>query len=256
MATRGDAPARPGWLLGIVGLLAGVLAGLLYETPAALLRLGAGAASARQLVLEQPTGGLWSGSAGLSWQAPGRPAYALGRWQWSFTLSGGLPAWRLQPLDGPWSGHGTLRPGFGEVELRELELEGNASALPPGLGAVDMIHPGGRVALRSPRLHVAGGRASGQGSLAWRDASSALVALAPLGSWHADWKLKDSAGDYTVVTERGPLEVDAHGRIGADGHVSVQARAWSDPGSARMLLPLLQLIGPPAADGSVSFNRP
>lgn len=243
-------------MLALGGLVLGAVFELLIETPPPLLRWLAAQASAGQLQLAQTEGGLWSGSGELHWLRPAQPALALGRWQWSGGLAGVLPAWQLRSLAGPLQGGFRFIPGISGAALSDIALDGRAESLPPGLGSIDLLHPGGALSLRAARIELSSRGASGRGSLAWRQASTPLVAVSPLGSWRAEWTLSEGGCDYVLRSEAGPLNIEGHGRLQPDGHPSLQGRAWSDAASAAALQPVLRLLGAAGADGSVAIALP
>lgn len=250
-----DASApRAGGLLVAAGLLIGALGELLVEPPAAWLAWVAARASHAALQLSDVEGGLCSGAARVAWRRVQAGDADLGRWQWHCHLDGVHPEWRLDSLEGPWSGGLSVQPGLGSVALGDLALRIDAARLPPGLGPWDLIHPGGMVALQAQSLQLTAAGLSGNGTLAWRDARSPLVSLSPFGSWHADWTLRDSQGEYTLVSERGPLHLEGRGHLAAGAAPSLQGRAWADPDQAAALEPLLRLFGTPGPDGSVALQ--
>lgn len=246
----------PTWLLVLSGLALGILAEFCAETPPAVLAWAVAQFSAQQLRLDQGEGGLWSGSGELQWLRQGQAPFPLGRWQWSAGRSGVLPAWTLSALSGPLQGGFTVSPGLSGASLAAIALDGRAESLPSGLGGIDLIHPGGALSLRADRITIENQGLSGQGTLAWRQGSSPLVAVAPLGSWRAEWELHQGRGEYVLITEAGPLHVEGRGQLQADGHRSLQGRAWSDPAAAATLRPILQMFGPPGPDGSVVIAQP
>ncbi|MDE3011608.1 MAG: type II secretion system protein N, partial [Pseudomonadota bacterium] len=260
-ASRGrDARQRssvPGGIVVAAGLLLGACLEFVVETPPGVLRWLAFSASAGQLELAGAQGGLWSGAADLRWHAAAAPVLALGRWDWHFSVHGLLrPAWQVKVTQGPVRGSFIAVPGMAGVGLDQLDLQARADTLPAGLGMLDLVHPSGQLALQAPHLELQHGRWSGAGTGSWRNAASSLVALAPLGSWRAEWRLQDGSGDYRISTESGPLHLDGSGQLRSDRAPSLQARAWSDPADAAVLQPMLQMFGPAAPDGSVLIRQP
>lgn len=246
----------PGALLVAAGLLLGACLEFGVETPPGVLRWLASSASAGQLELASEQGGLWSGAADLRWHAGPAPSLALGRWDWHLSLRGLRPAWQVKVTQGPVQGSFIAVPGMTGVGLDQVDLQARADTLPAGLGMLDLIHPSGQLALQAPHLELQRGRWSGAGSGSWRNAASSLVAVVPLGSWRAEWRLQDGSGDYRISTESGPLHLEGSGQLRSDRAPSLQARAWSDPAEAAVLRPVLQMFGSAAADGSVLIRQP
>jgi hypothetical protein len=231
--------------------------GLLLETPGELLSALARAASRGQLALSAAGGGLLSGSADLHWTRANGAAIDLGRWSWTMTTPSGLrPAWNLQSDGPPAAGRARVAPGLGDVAIDELRLDLPAQALPSGLGLVDLLHAGGAWQLASAHLVASAEGCTGAGTLSWRAASTPLAGPGPLGSWTAAWELHGREGEFQLHTESGPLHVDGSGRLALDGRLSLRGRAWSEPGAAARLEPVLRFLGPPAADGSVGLDLP
>jgi hypothetical protein len=244
------------WLAG-AGLLAGALTQLLNETPAEWLSDAVAAASGRQLALAAVSGGLLAGEAGLQWNRAGSAPLGLGRWRWQLAWPMDLqPSWRVASLSGPLQAHAVVSIGAAAAQLTELEADCSASALPAGLAALELLHPGGEVHLTAARLEVSAIGMAGSGVLAWRHASTPLAGQAELGSWSARWTLAGREGDFRLSTETGPLHLEGSGRIALDGRLGLHGRAWADPASNGTLEPVLRMLGPLGDDGSAAIEWP
>ena len=251
-----DWPVRGVRRLIALGLVTGVLLGLVLEPPASWLQSLARAGSQGLVELDAPAGGFGSGSAGILFHRPGETPRPLGHWRWQFTWTGGGPGWRLDGRDGPLTGSVVVHPGFGILTLADVDLSLPAEAVPPGQATWDLLHAAGTVRVIAPLFRLGNAGLEGQGTVALLQASSTLVALPTLGSWHADWELHEGKGVVTLKTDAGPLHLEGQGPLLIPGRSALHGRAWTEPGSAQVLEPILRLLGRQGPDGSIPLEFP
>lgn len=247
-----------GWALG--GALAGVLAVLIFTAPARWLADAVFDATGGAVLLAEPQGSVWTGSARLvlTGGAGSQDSTALpGRLQWRIA-----PAFagfdvrvtadcctRAAPL--------ALRvsPRWGGIHaaLADGESVWPASVL-TGLGTPwNTIQPQGELALATRALAVEwlSGRMSldGQADITARNLSSRLSTLQPLGSY----RLKLSGGEavgLNLTTLEGSLQMTGSGQwIGSRLRFNGEARAA--PGMEAQLLNLLNIIGRRQGDRAI-----
>ena len=244
-------------LLVSLGIAAGALLQLLVETPGELLQVIADQASHGHLRLLAPEGGLLSGRAGMEWtRASGMPL-ALGRWSWTLAWSTPIgPAWRVDVDSGPLAGSLSVHPGAGRLALADVRVGLPAQAVPAGYAGWDLLHAGGRLELESAQLEADAIGLQGDGVLRWRDATTSLTPVAPLGSWSAHWEARGKEGRFRLETLAGPLHLEGEGRFGLDGRLGLNGRAWSDASHAQALEPVLAAFGNRREDGSVGLALP
>lgn len=224
-------------------------------------------ASQGHVRLADPQGTLWSGS-GVVLLAAGRdsdaPATSLPErlgWQVKPTglLTGTLdlvlthPSALNQPLSvrAPLTG-GPVRLGAATVRL--------PASLLVGLGApFNTVRPGGQLQLTWDGLSIAPGRVEGRLDAEWRDASSSLAPVRPLGHYRLQFEGLAPGARVQLRTLTGPLELVADGTIGASGRLRMTGRARAMPGTDAIvrsqLSTLISLLGRPDGDGAqLSFG--
>lgn len=238
----------PHYLLAVLVYLALLLA----WAPASLLAWALPRFTQQAVMLEQPQGTVWNGSAaGLQMQAAGKPQQ-LGRVDWRLRpldlLSGRL-GYRLQLAGAGIDAKATLRTGLQGAELREVRAELPASLLGQFSADLALWQPGGRLAVEAERLVVGRSGADGKATLRWRDAVSGRVNQ-PLGSYRADLEGTDQGLAIRLSTEGGALVLQGAGRWSQKGGLDFTGLARPTPASRAQLDGLLSLIGPAQADGS------
>lgn len=196
-------------------LAAGALvyaAALCATAPAAWVSYALDRASGSALVLREPQGTLWSGSARLYAREPSRGLIHLGLLRWQASAAG-LPRARLEAelALGAADPAARLELGFGGVTIRGLRLD-----LPGALAATlapeaRVLRPGGRLVVRSERLHLAGGAVHGTMEIEWREARLGPPPGLALGSHVARLR---GAGDGVAIelaSLEGPLRLQGTG---------------------------------------------
>jgi general secretion pathway protein N len=137
------------------------------------------------------------------------------------------------------------------MELRDVRLEGDASAFAALLPLPPAWRPGGPVSLTAPALAIEGNRLQGEMTIEWRGATSALSGVRPLGSYRAVWHGDPGgSGRVVVTTLEGPLRVNGDGATAPPTRVTFRGEARADPQAAAALAPLLDYMGPRRADGA------
>lgn len=195
------------------------------------------------IAIADTTGTVWSGSATL----------ALGRGQNRRILPDPL-RWNLSFADGPRLDlhHAWLRgPVTLAVTLDGVKLSGQTLALPArALAAVDpaiaTIGPGGMLTVSWPAITLfPSARPGGQPLLnaEWRDASSALTPVRPLGDYVlVSRQGTDGRADFLIETRRGPLLLEGRGHIDASTGLHFRGTARADPSAPAEIQTALQDI--------------
>lgn len=237
------------------GALAGALLAMLFMLPAAWLAKGVADVSRGQVLLAEPRGTLWRGSAELllSGGSGSRDRMRLpGRLHW--TLS---PQWLSPSLAL------TLRADCCTPEPVQLRLSRSASnwqvqvvdsrspsvwptALLAGLGTPwNTLQPSGILQLMPRGLQAvwADGRwqISGQAELEVRDFASGLSTLRPLGSY----RLRINGGEpvrFSLETIEGGLRLTGSGQ-GSGTRISFAGQASAGPGLETVLENFLNVVG-------------
>ncbi|WP_034411822.1 type II secretion system protein N [Derxia gummosa] len=238
---------------GLLGLLAGALPALPASWLGRALELGSGG---RALLLE---------TTGTVWHGGGRPAFRSGGNTDDERISAfpGAVEWRFAGLS-----FGPLRLKlelagervFSNPVLLELGATGPLAlspgrmALPvealEGIGApFNTLRLGGRLEAGWQALAWERGLPQGPISLEWRDARSAVSAVAPLGSYRLDVLPDPNGFALALATLQGPLSLEGNGHWQRGGRFGFNGRASAAADQRAQLQPLMNLLGPSNGDG-------
>ena len=252
------------WPWALAGVLLGVLATVVFYAPASWLAAAVAQASGGKVVLAQPEGRVWNGSARLLLVPGGqKPVLLPQRLRWTAKYTGLGLQLRLLPeccatrpmvLD--------LRPGWRahEARIQDLDMRLPATLL-AGLGTpFNTLGFDDSVLLRSPdvklQLPRAGGKNAawqlqGQAQMQLLQLSSSLATLPALGSYQVDI----AGGKNTEVklsTLEGALQLQGAGGW-RNGHFGFEGQASAALGYEESLANILNVIGQRA--GAVSVFR-
>ena len=240
--------ARTG-LWTCAALAAGALAGIVVFAPARWWATVVAHATGQRVVLQQPQGTLWRGSAvlALSAGAAGRQQLALPsrvHWQWSW--QGASLQLALQaaccapaPVHLRWGWHGVqLLPG--QLQWPLAWLQGLGSPWNTLQLAGDVQLQWQAVQLQWPR---AGAPLQWQGHMQVRarGVSTRLSTLPQVGSYALALQ-GGAVPQLTLSTIQGPLQLDGQGQWQARGW-QFRGQAQAEPAHAAELANLLTLIG-------------
>ncbi|MFT3778013.1 MAG: type II secretion system protein N [Ottowia sp.] len=252
-------PAAP-WRWAWAGALAGLALVLLVCAPARWLAAALAGASGGAVLLAEPQGSVWSGSARL--------VLAGGAGSQDGAALPGRVHWRLRPaLTGvdaqvsadcctraqPLALRASPRWGGARVALADGESAWPAALL-AGLGTPwNTVQPQGELALATQGLRIdwLSGRThvAGQAEITARQLSSRLSTLRPLGSYRLALRGGDAVA-LELSTLEGGLRLSGHGQwVGARLRFTGEARAA--PGLDAQLANLLNLIGRRQGDRAV-----
>jgi general secretion pathway protein N len=259
-SARPDPAAAPPWRWALAGAMAGLALVLVMHAPARWLAGALAGASGGAVLLAEPQGSVWSGSAQLvlTGGAGSQDSAALaGRvhWHLSPTLTG-LRARISADCCTPTSAltlHVSPRWGGAQLTLADGQSVWPAALL-AGLGTPwNTIQPQGELTLATQDLHVewAAGRIGLQGRVeaTARHLSSRLATLEPLGSYRLELRGGDVVA-LELTTLEGGLQLSGRGQwVGARLHFAGEARAAA--GLETQLANLLNIIGRRQADKTV-----
>lgn len=231
-----------------VVLGAGVLF-LIALAPATLLDVGLRHATEGRLRLAQARGTLWSGDGVL--EIRDETGHAVGK-----DLS-----WSLQ-THALWRGRLDFAVAIdhaGEafpvrLSMRGIELSGADFSLPASTLGVAMpqmapLGPRGELVFHVAKFSRVGEALSADAVVTWKDASSAVTAVAPLGSYELRFNSVAGSLNATLRTLNGPLRLDGHGAWRGSGALELSATARVDARYRSQLTPLLSLIAVERGDG-------
>ena len=246
------------WALAGGGL--GVVLALLFFAPAAWLTGAIERATGGRLLLAEPEGTLWSGSAlpVLTGGAGSRDAAVLpSRLGWSLApFFGGL---RLKLAQDCCVAPGLaieLRPGWGQLAVTVVPAAGETVGQWPaawleGLGAPwNTLKPGGQLRVATRGLTLRSGKDNGawqlegQAELDLLQASSRLSTLDPLGSYRIRVAGQPGAPTTLILnTLDGALQLNGTGELGGRNGLRFRGDARAAPGFEPALNNLLNIIG-------------
>jgi len=242
------------WRLAAIGLAA-YAGALLATAPARLLDAGMNSASSGSLRLSEAQGSLWSGAGRLEMRtAGGRSLLGQGlRWR---LLPGQLLqaklAFEVQLERGARPFVLALSSGRFEVVGADFNLPAAAlAAAQPKLAPLQLT---GDVSLRIKQLAIAPEGWTGNATLQWRHAGSALTQVSPLGDYELQLAGEGAAARVSLVTLQGPLQLEGKGSLSQGGKLAFTAIGRIDPNFRALLEPLLRLIAVDRGDGSFEFQ--
>ncbi|ALM81947.1 type II secretion system protein N [Bordetella sp. N] len=231
----------------VAGILVGLLAALSVLPARWLMRF---VDDDGLYAIVDASGTIWNGSALLA-VGPAGARRTLPQpldWQWT---------WHGVMLRHPWlSGTVRLAPGWHGLFTPSVSMSAGSLRLPADILAafgspVNTLAPGGNLELRWPDYDAGVARGPELLQVQWRDASSALSTVNPLGSY----RLQATAGKgqgkgndvvVTLTTLNGPLKVQATGnwngrRLALNG--AAEAEAGVPDNVRQNLETLLSAIG-------------
>ncbi|HYP82282.1 type II secretion system protein N [Variovorax sp.] len=256
MATRtlrpiSTAPRSHGWRWALLGILLGSALTLTVFAPARWLATFLRTQTQGHLLLVNPRGTVWNGTAGVVFASGAGGGDAI-------SLPGAL-AWRLRP---DWQGVAArldlscctaeplglkARPAAGGVRLSLLDGRSRwPAALLAGFGAPwNTLKPEGVLDLSTRDLVLAfRGRTmafDGQATLDATDISSSLSTLRPMGSYRVVLD-GGSASSMILTTRDGSLRLSGSGRWNGTA-LRFSGEASAAPGREDALSNLLNIIG-------------
>jgi general secretion pathway protein N len=248
-----------GIIAGSGVVLGAYIAFLIALAPATLLDGPLRDASDGRLRLTQARGTLWSGDGQLEFRnRNGQRAAGM-------DLS-----WSLQP-------HALWHGRLDYAVVVDHAAKGFAVRLSPRwleLSDVDLRLPASVLGVAAPRLaplglkghlivHIAkfarrGDAVAADAMVTWKDASSAVTAIAPLGTYELRVNSAGAALQARLRTRSGPLHLDGSGSWRGGESPALAATARVDPRYHAQLAPLLRLVAVERGNGdfALQFNPP
>lgn len=227
--------------------------------PATLLDAGLRHATNGTLRLAQAHGTLWSGSGRLEIVNAAATA-GVGK-DLSWTLRPGA-LWRgrldfevaIDHAASPFPVHISVR----RIDLANVDFTLPASALGVAVARIAPLGPRGELVFHIAKFSRVAGNVAVDAGMTWRDASSALTPIAPLGTYQL--QVNDAAGLVTAAlrTRSGPLQLEGNGSSRDHGPLVFSATARVDGPHRAQLTPLLRLIAIERSNGdfALQFNPP
>jgi general secretion pathway protein N len=238
---------RFGWISWVISLLAITFLVLAF-LPIQLFSNSLARATHCKVILNQANGTIWQGSAALGFAEPNisnnkicNPPYALTeRFSWEGFCSISQQQCHLRILHDHLAKplNLTLRAKMLIIESNSIELPGNILEI---LGSPwSSLHPRGEIKLEWSDLFWTQ-TMRGTAELQFRDMSSAISPIKPLGSYALKF-LMDSDLKFELTTLNGPLILNGQGQL-QNHQISFNGDATAAPESKASLIGLLSIIG-------------
>lgn len=237
------------WTWALAGALLGALAALVYFAPAAWLASAIERGTAGKVILAEPQGRVWQGSARLLLVPGGQEAVLLPeRVRWTAQLQGlGLALAMLPECCASRPMEVLVQPGLRQHQatIRNLDMRLPAGLL-EGLGApFNTVGFAGQVQLFAPQLQL---QQSTQGQTMQGDLrvdlvnlSSRLSSLPQLGSYRLEVQ-GGAVPQVQLTTTEGALQMTGQGQW-SRGRFSFSGEAQAAPGYEDSLANILNVIG-------------
>lgn len=237
-------------LLLFVLVFAGVL---VWRAPASLLAGGLERATDGHLTLAQTEGGVWRGAGVLLLRHDNR-FLPLGYYAWRVAPTSNLMHWSVE-LDTGSAAPSRLRVSHlqSEVEIAQAHVLLPAQLLSVFAPQLLPYRLSGELVLSSDQFKISHGSHTGRVTLDWRQASSGLTDIAPLGDYRI--VLQGSGADLGVdlSTVTGKLQLAGSGQIQPGRALTFNGTAQAAADQKENLSELLHHIGPEMSPGVFSF---
>jgi len=234
------------WLLYTVFGLVFYLLFLIIQMPASWFAWGLNRYTQGSVRLDPIAGSLWNGNGRLVIYYPQTTPHDFGRAEWGINplwLFAGRLQIHWQATAPDTSIYTTLRLGFGQTQLVDLDISFPAQSVSTFYPAATLLSPKGQVRVRTAKLSIDQSGIEGNGEILWNNASSSLSSVQPLGDYRLELTGAGKTTHLKLTTSRGDLEFTgagqwqlATGQIQLSGSATARARAEE-------LEPLLRLMG-------------
>ncbi len=239
--------------LAALGFAAYLIA-LVLTAPAGLLDSRFAGLSDGRLRLSEARGLLWSGSGRLDLRAANGRGLLSEELRWRLLpahLLQGRLAFELQPEQGQSF---VLTAGWRGLELASAEFALPATALVALQPKLAPLQLSGELTLNLKQLTIGRSGWSGNASLHWYHAGSALTQVSPLGDYELQMTGEGGSTQVTLLSRQGPLRLEGKGAMDAGGKLAFLASARIDPEFRAALEPLMRLIAVERGDGSFELQ--
>lgn len=219
---------------------------LLITAPASLLDRCLQYASQGRLLLANASGTIWNGSAALALRTQdGRPI-GLPFLHWEIavpSLFAGKIRARLQWDGQPPASATEAIFSFNRIELHHALLQLPAQVLDEASPVLKPARFRGQIQIQCDRLVFSGGGMEGNAVIDWRQASSALSSIAPLGSYRLALNGTGDRINIGLTTASGILLLDGEGNWSPGRGLEFHGKAQASAGNYDNLTELLHHFG-------------
>ncbi len=216
-----------------------------------------------QIVINDPSGSLWSGKAAAQADIaiPNSAPYKLKlktiTWSWrpSRLLAGEL-AWAVVAENTSAKFTGDVGVSFGGYAVRHATLEAPAELIMEIYPPAGLLKPEGKLQLTTDDFSLSKNNFSGKALLDWRGAAVSMSPTKPLGDYRALINATGSAAEIQLSTPSGPLKLKGKGSWTVKDGLRFSGTAQADAAQAATIDPVLQLMGKPAVNGVYPLEVP
>lgn len=209
--------------------------------PAEVLAWAVAKQTAQRLYLTDAKGTVWEGSA-KPVVASGTQQLELAPLRWHFVQNRLLRGQVAAQLDFVTGSRVMLSTTHDSVTLENADLTLPASLLGIVFPTLSLWQPDGTLQLKTPSLRLASQRPDGAAQLLWKNASTSLSRVRPLGDYLFDIRAAQRGIDYTLSTLAGPLTLSGHGYWRSRDDWTFTGEARPRPDRQADLHDLLQLF--------------
>jgi len=230
---------------------------LFVNAPASLVDWGLQRASQGRVLLANANGTIWNGSATPALRSQNGRFVTLPFLHWEISLRSiftGKILTRLQ-WDNQQSGPVTEAIlSFTQLELRHTLLRLPARVLEEASPMLKAVQFRGELQIESSNLIFSKRGMEGTALVDWRQASSALSSIAPLGDYHLALEGTGERIHIALTTNSGMLFLEGDGNWLASRGLEFHGKAHASTGNNNNLAELLSHLGPEISPGVHDFN--
>jgi len=230
---------------------------LFITAPASLLDWGLQLASQGRLFMANASGSLWNGSATPAFRAQDGSLVSLPFLHWEITvpslLTGKIHARLLWDNQPPASATEAIL-SFNRIELLHPQLQLPARLMTEASPVLKPAQFQGQLIIQGDRVIFSKAGMEGTAFVDWRQASSALCSIAPLGDYHLTLTGTGDRINIGLSTNSGVLVLDGAGSWLKERGLEFQGKAHAAAGNDENLSELLHNLGPEISQGVHSFN--
>ena len=236
--------------------LCGYVVFLLITLPAYWADLLANRASHNAVRIQQAEGTLWSGNGYLLIQSAGQERMQTPiAWSiqplWLFT--GKFQA-RLSSRDTGTPLNATLRIGYHQVSISDVDAAVPVSVLSAFIPAIDLVAPSGRLQITTQQATLTPAGLDGDIQLTWLGAGARMGGLDDLGDYRLVINGRGQTAGLGIETLRGDVGITAQGEWQTQGEGLMQMTGNITPGSREQTLrPLLTMLNVQNNNGQYSW---
>lgn len=241
------------WLLPLVFL--GVFCALIVVlAPASLLTGLLERATAGRLSMAQTKGSLWRGAGVLLLQHDNK-FLPLGHYAWRISPTANLS--QIEVLVDTGEGKSSqllISPWHKELEVAQAQLALPAQLLSVFAPQLIPYRLSGELNLTTERFQITPKANSGELTLDWKQATSGLTDIAPLGDYRILLQGVGTNLKVSLNTLSGKLQLAGNGQIQVGRALTFNGTAQAAPDQKEALSDLLHHIGPELTPGIFSFS--